>query len=345
MSTHADMMLHRRPFVKVVAAALRDDCHVEPGDRVLAAVSGGADSVAMLRVMAVLAARKEWSLDLHVAHINHHLRDDADTDETFVADLAASLKLTFHRADVYPADTDGNLEAAARDERYAALLTIADDIHADHIATAHHADDQLETMLMRLIRGASVHGLAGIMSRRRLADRHMLIRPMLGVDHAAVIEFLTSIGQTWHEDSTNADVSRWRARLRADVLPVLRELRPDAAAKAVGASRRLHDAGRVFSHNIRRAVSKFTTAHTDGTITIEREAARRMMPEVLRGLIRRVSLDVGASVDGISAGSIERIAETARDDSGELRQFTLTGGVAIDVAADCVRWKRTGQSI
>lgn len=333
------MMLHRRPFVKAVATSMRDDCFIEPGDRILAAVSGGADSVALLRALAALASRKQWSLDLHVAHINHHLRADADADEAFVADLAASLKLKFHRADIHPADLGGNLEANARDERYAALLTIADDIAADLIATAHHADDQLETMLMRLIRGASVYGLAGILPRRRLTNHHALIRPMLGVDRAAGIEFLTSIGQTWREDHTNADTSRWRARLRADVLPVLRELRPGAAIKAVGVSRNLHETGQLLSRAVREIEDQVVERRLHGPASMPREIARGLSPVVLSEITRRMCLHVGSPPDGFSAALLDPIVAAMRDGSGERRIFQLPGNIRVVVDAGVVWWK------
>jgi len=338
-------MLHRRPFVKAVESELRADCGVEPGQRLLVAVSGGADSVALAVALAVLAARRQWALDVHLAHINHHLRDAADDDEQLVRKLADTLDVSFHRADIQPADLPGNLEANARDERYAALLTIADDIEADAIATAHHGDDQLESMLMRLIRGASVHGMVGIHSRRRLADRHVLIRPMLGVDHAAAVEFLKTIEQPWREDETNRDRTRWRAKLRADVLPVLRELRPDAAAKAVDTARRLRDAARIVNRTVRRAEARHVEHDADGTMTLPREAARRMPPALLSELIRRLCLRAGCGADQLASAVIEPVVRAAHDDRGEPRRFEMPDRVVITIDGERIRWKRTAQRI
>lgn len=345
MSGNRHMILHRHAFVKAVESALRRSCGVSPGDRIVAAVSGGADSVAMLRALAAIAERKHWALDVHVAHVHHHLRDEADADAAFVADLARSLDLPCHRADIRPADAGGNLEAAARHGRYAELTRIAAEIDADHVATAHHADDQLETMLMRLIRGTSISGLMGIRPRRRLSGDITLIRPMLGVDHAAAVALLSEIGQPWREDATNRDASRWRAKLRAEVLPVLRAMRPDAAGKANDTARRLADAAAVFDHAVRHAIDEHVTQHDDGDATMHRAAAREMPTPILRGVVRRMGLMMGAGSDAMTAAVVEPITAAARDGGNEPRRFELHGGISVEIDAAAMRWKRPAESV
>ncbi|MFK7789287.1 MAG: tRNA lysidine(34) synthetase TilS, partial [Phycisphaeraceae bacterium] len=153
---------HYHPLVRSVARALRERCDVEPSSAIVVACSGGADSVALLRALAMLAPRRKWQLRVIVGHINHHLRNEADDDAAFVEALAGVLSLPFARRDIRPADLPGNLEANARDLRYQSLAEIAKEHGASLIATAHHADDQLETLLMRMLRGSSVAGLRGI---------------------------------------------------------------------------------------------------------------------------------------------------------------------------------------
>lgn len=229
-------------FAERISNALRDRCRVSEGDRILLAVSGGADSVALLRAMVELAKWPQWRLDLHVAHINHKLRDDADNDETFVVMLCASLNLSCHTHTLDLQNISGNLEAEARRQRYQSLAHISNGIDADFVATAHHADDQLETMLMRLIRGSTAKGLAAMAWRRGMEGTNAeLIRPMLTVDHDDAVGYLREIQQDWREDSTNQDLAKWRARLRSDVLPILKELRPSAAHKAVETTDRLRN--------------------------------------------------------------------------------------------------------
>lgn len=253
IQTMADAPHHR--LVASIASALRRRCGVREGDHLLAAVSGGPDSIAMLRALRLLAPRRTWRLQLHVGHVQHHLRGTAaEMDAQFVAELADRLHLPLHRLDLDLRHNSGNLEARARHERYLALAQMARQAGAKFVATAHHGDDQLETMLMRILRGTQIEGLRGIawqcplsqLTRNRSAivpnnrDRNLptacnpiVIRPMLGSDHATACHFLNTLGQPWRDDLSNKDRSRTRARLRLEVLPVLRDLRPSAARKAV----------------------------------------------------------------------------------------------------------------
>ena len=240
------------PLVKAVVRGLRHRCGVGEGNHVLIACSGGADSVALLRAMALLAPRRKWRLELTVCHVQHHLRDDDGADAAFVEALAAELQVQCHRRDLAldPAGP-GNTEAAARDARYAALRRVAAEVGAGCVATAHHADDQLETMLMAILRGTTLHGLRGIAWQRPLlppdpdgaaGSTVRLIRPMLNATRADAVAFLQQLEQPWCEDPTNADRSRTRARLRHEVLPVLRDLRPSVARQAVRLSDRVREA-------------------------------------------------------------------------------------------------------
>ena len=330
----------RDQFISVVSLALRERCGVAPGHRLVVAVSGGADSVALLRTLHTLAVQPHWALDLHVAHVNHQVRSDAAIDEAFAAELARSLGLRWHRRELSPQAGEGNLEANLRHGRYAALAEIAAEVDADAVAVAHHADDQLETVLMRSIRGASVQGLSGMWPRRRLARcRAMLIRPMLQVDREQIVAFLHQIGQGWREDSTNADVSRWRAHLRSRVLPVLRQLRPSASIKASESADRLRQVAKWIDRRTCGAITKHVS--TDGAgATMSRLAARRLDAEIVGSVLRRVARRLGASADALSARVIRSMTDAARDGSGQTRRFDLAGGVRITIDRETVRWAR-----
>lgn len=325
-------------FVKAVGAALRGRCGLSPaglterGRRVLVACSGGADSVALLRALAAISPRRTWGLELAVAHVQHHLRSDrqAEGDAKFVGSLAKRLGFPLLRADLEPADADGNMEAWARRERYAALLKMSATFESRWLAVAHQADDQLETFLMRTLRGASVRGLSGMRHRRRLGGSDvLLIRPMLGVDRAAARAFLHDIGQDWREDATNRDTSRVRARIRAEVVPVLRAIRPDAAAEAVRLCDRLYDVARLVDARISRA---WSTARCDTNhITLERAVARGLSRVVLLGVLRKMVIESGTSADQVSARSIESLGKAVRDRRGGVRRFEFGGGVVLSV--------------
>ena len=201
---------------------------LRPGMRLAVAVSGGADSVALLRTL--VKAASEIGLVLSVVHMHHGIRTaDADSDAEFVADLAAQFGLAFHRQDVdAPEAAQKNretLEEAARNLRYGWFgKLLASDV-ADAVATAHTLDDQAETVLHKFLRGAWTEGLSGI--HPVLAQpRGAILRPFLGVRRADIEAWLTSIGQPWREDATNADTAHTRNRLRHELLPALAAYNP-----------------------------------------------------------------------------------------------------------------------
>lgn len=191
------------------------------GDRVAVAVSGGADSVALLRLMDDL--RDDLGVTLCVAHFNHQLRgSDSDADEQFAASLARERGFEFivDRRDVAAAAKSHgwNLEDAARRLRYSFFEEIVARGTATRVATAHTADDQAETTLARLIRGTGLTGLASI-----YPVRGNIIRPVLEVRREALRSYLATVKQEWREDATNADTRRLRVRVRQRLLPELEQ--------------------------------------------------------------------------------------------------------------------------
>jgi tRNA(Ile)-lysidine synthase len=194
---------------------------------VVLAVSGGADSVAMLRAAAATKQRAGGAGRLFAAHLNHAIRPtDALADETWLAALCERLKvhLEVGRRDVsaLAAEQGDGLEAAARAARYKFLRESAERLGARFVAVAHTADDQVETVLHRLLRGTGVAGLAGIPRFRLLSPTVTLVRPLLTVHRADVLTYLAAIGQDYRTDSTNIDPRFTRNRLRHDLLPRLR---------------------------------------------------------------------------------------------------------------------------
>jgi tRNA(Ile)-lysidine synthase len=195
------------------------------------AVSGGPDSVALLR--ALIAHRQTPSGGrLVVAHLNHCLRGaDSDADEQFVHNLHArlirsgesDLHLAMGRSDLAALTraSGGNLEAMARAERYRFLAEVAAQYGCASVATGHTADDQAETLLHRLLRGTGLQGLRSIAERRELHPGLTLIRPMLAVTRADVLAYLAQIDQPFRVDLSNADPRSTRNRIRRDLLPLL----------------------------------------------------------------------------------------------------------------------------
>jgi tRNA(Ile)-lysidine synthase len=212
-----------------VLAYIREHELMKPGDRVGVAVSGGADSVALLRVL--LDLRNELGVVLSVIHFNHKIRGaDADEDERFVAALAKDHSIEFHAssADVpaYAAEHRVSLETAGREARYAFFESFLRNKEFEAVATGHTMDDQAETVLMRVLRGAGTKGLGGIFPVKRVHDCRgeligRIVRPMLTVRRGEVREYLQQINQSWREDATNVDLQYTRNRIRHGLIPVI----------------------------------------------------------------------------------------------------------------------------
>ncbi len=195
----------------------------------LIAVSGGADSTALLRALVdEVDDSVTCGQCLAVGHVNHGLRGaESDDDAIFVQNLAASFGLRYfeHRIqqEEWSQDKTGSVEAAARNIRYDFLARTAHSLGFRYIATAHTADDQTETVLHRLLRGTGLTGLAGIARFRRWDDAVTIWRPLLHVRRQQIIEYLNEKGQTWRSDSSNAENDFTRNRIRNKILPELRQ--------------------------------------------------------------------------------------------------------------------------
>ena len=194
---------------------------VEDQGRVLVALSGGSDSVALTLLLNSIQATARFTL-AGVVHLNHQMRAAADEDERFCQEFSRQLALRFYvdRADVQKqAKAEGiSIEDAGHRARYAFFRRVLDKSGADRLATAHTRDDQAETHLMRLIRGAGPDGLAGIRPRSG-----QIIRPMLDVSRAELRKFLATGGIKFCEDETNKDLSITRNRVRHELLPLLKD--------------------------------------------------------------------------------------------------------------------------
>ncbi len=202
------------------------------------AVSGGADSVALLCLL--LELRAELGIVLSVAHVNHKLRgDESDEDERFVAELARRHGLDFHvrEARVEGGESSG-IEAAARELRYGFFRQLVRDGRVSKIATAHTLDDQAETVLLRIFRGTGIRGLAGIHPRIVIEEQGRVlgevVRPLLGFRRARLLEFLHERSQSCREDSSNRDIAFLRNRVRHRLLPLIGEEFGDAAIEHMG---------------------------------------------------------------------------------------------------------------
>jgi tRNA(Ile)-lysidine synthase len=304
---------------------------LKPGLRIAVGLSGGADSVALLRALAARSA--ELGLVVHAAHLHHGLRgEEADGDLAFAGGLAAALGLPFHEARVdvaKEAQVDPSsgkaaetLEEAARRLRYAWFRQLLAAGELDAIATAHTLDDQAETVLAKFLRGAWTEGLAGIAPRLNFAEGPIL-RPLLKTTRAEVESYLHGLGQPWREDSTNRHLTFTRNRIRHELLPLLSEwnprLRQHLAQMAVLAADEEAwwdaDLARVSPQVLlpgRATRGGGRAAGNDASLGIDVTRLATMAPALQRRLLRHAAAQLGAAPDFEATEALRELALSGR---------------------------------
>lgn len=255
---------------------------LDAGDSILVAVSGGADSCALL--LALLALRDELKLTLRVAHLDHGLRANASDDAEFVRALTArfDLSCTVGTRDVAALARERKLsvEHAARIARYEFLEETADEVGAQRIAVGHTGDDQVETVLLHLIRGSGARGLAGMPARRG-----RIVRPLLNVAHAEATDLCRRHGVEFRMDETNADTRFMRNAVRHRLLPLLRELNPAVDRAVLRAASILSEEDDLLESLTAKAIATF--AHESrGGLSLLCEAILSRPPAMQRRLLR-----------------------------------------------------------
>ena len=279
------------------------------GARVLCAVSGGADSTAMLLALFELAPSMQLSLE--VIHVNHCLRGtESDCDEAFVRALCHRLGVPFHlrRADVAARakQTGQGLEACARDVRYSFFRELMQERGIKILATAHTAKDNLETALFNLARGTAIAGVAGIPPLRRDGD-YKIVRPLLTVSRAEIEAYLAARNEPYVTDSTNADDAYSRNRIRLHVLPELERLNPSLYETAAGTQRRL----RQDADFIESAVCDAYRALVSGK-TCDAHAFAALHPAIAGRLAARLYRELAPDGPQFTAANCEAVCALSR---------------------------------
>lgn len=259
---------------------------IRPGDGVVVGLSGGPDSVFLLYALHTLQPRMDFTL--RAVHVHHGIRDaEADRDEAFSEKLCAKLDIPFRAVHVaapaYAAQHGLSLEEAARILRYEALETARQQLTqapAAWIAVAHHLDDQAETVLHNLVRGAGLRGLAGMENRR-----NHVIRPLLSIKREDILKWLKQYDIPYVTDSTNADPHYTRNRIRSTVLPELREINPEASAHIAHSAALLREADAYFHALALQYVDAHATltGAPDSANAVDRSAHARPKSPALPG--------------------------------------------------------------
>ena len=224
-----------------VARACDRDGVLRQGERIVLACSGGADSTAMLDVCLRLAPPREWQLT--VVNIDHGLRPDSASDADSVKRMCADSGISFVQRAVELAPGSG-VQARAREARYAALRSVAGDVGADVIATAHTADDQAETVLMRALSQATPVSLGGIPARS--GD---LARPLLGLWREQTRAYCDQLGLAYFDDPANEDLEYTRSRIRHELMPAIEAVFPAAKRRLVALGRHQRELRQYDDHS------------------------------------------------------------------------------------------------
>jgi tRNA(Ile)-lysidine synthase len=302
-------------------------------DKVLLAISGGADSTALLHSVCALKAEGILGSALMCAHINHQLRGpEADADEDFVVTLAGGLKVPVvtRRVDVreYARKNKLSIETAGRELRIEALVDIAKANNCDVTATAHQKDDNAETILQRLSRGTGYRGLAGIWPKKTFESGVTFVRPLLCVTRAEIIEYLKQKGVAWRMDRTNADYSYRRNFIRHRLMP---ELQRRCSGSLVEQLYELSESARKFYGMVCDCANKVwaKSAECGGEkVMLDLEQLSSEHPAVKVELVRRSLAIVGSGQRDLTQEHFDRLLRLAGQKTSG-RKIELPGGFVV----------------
>lgn len=314
---------------------------VPGGGRILVGVSGGADSLALLLALVVLRDRREGVSPVAV-YVDHSLRAAAADEAARVGEVCARWGVPFHRRAIHPGTLPGNVLANARVLRYQALRELARAEGIGFIATGHHADDQFETLLMSLMRSTRWTTPRGMRERQPWKDV-VLLRPLLKCRRRDIENFCRAAETAWVDDPSNRDPRRERARLRAELMPVIESIWPNAVATIAELAASLPFVQELLRAHVR---SRFGSSPGAGW---SRAELRMEPPEVLtlglHHLLREQAGPVGDSFDAVSLPSarlVRQAVRAIRDDNPHPRRFEQPGRWVLEVTADRVRLHRIG---
>ena len=321
MTTAAD--LHRR-----ITDTIRTKQLFKPGDTLIIGLSGGADSTALLDLLATLPA---FPLRLVAAHLNHCLRgSDSDADELFCRDLAAQYAIPFEsrRVDVKAMANRKslNLEDAGRRARITFFDELSATRQAAAVVLAHHADDQAETVLMRLLRGSGMSGLAGIPWR----NGRGYIRPMLDITRGEIEAYLAERHLNWREDTSNLDITFLRNRIRHELLPLLERYNPAVRNVLATAAGILSEEDALLDARTRQVaeqVCRFSEIDAACDINLLKSHPLALQ----RRLIRLMLLRLAGNLEHITHRHLENILQMVRAEHPNLRISLPKSLVAVRV--------------
>ena len=307
---------------------------------ILLAVSGGADSVALLRFFVEMKKNVAPSSSIAVAHVNHGLRAaESDEDAAFVEKLAARHHLRFYATKITPekwkADNTGSFEAAARNLRYEFLVSAAQSGGFRHIALAHTKNDQAETILHRIIRGTGIAGLSGIPAVRKINDAVSLVRPFLCIEKKEILDYLQSRQQDFRHDSSNDTMNWTRNRIRLNILPTIRKsINPSVDESLLRLGKQAAELHSVIDEMLDSIYDEIVTQSASDMVII-RYAPLGNLPEyIARELMLRIWKTQNWSLRHIGFEHWRHVAAMLREAAGSVKSVSLPGGITARIDAE-----------
>ncbi|MCD7750828.1 MAG: tRNA lysidine(34) synthetase TilS [Lachnospiraceae bacterium] len=296
---------------------------VEINDKLIVALSGGADSVALLHFLKGI--QDEYRLKLLAVHVNHGIREEAGEDEAFCKRLCEAMGVPLRCCHIAPGELENkkgmSLEEAARAQRYALLEECRREVGFDKIAVAHHANDNAETMLFQLFRGSGLKGLSGIAPMRG-----HVIRPFLGVTRQEILKYLSDNGLAHVEDASNQDVRYSRNRIRADIIPAAEAINASAVENMSRCAEQLKDIQAYLEEEAAAFLSRSAVCDANGAgVSVSLAALQKLPAALLREVLFESVVRVSGSRKDITFSHIEAV-RALLDKDGQ-KEYVLPYGV------------------
>lgn len=305
---------------------IKDNNLIEPGDNLLVAVSGGIDSMTLLKILDMI--KDDIGFLISVAHINHKLRGkDSDKDERFVSDSCKEIDIPFFSVSWSGPEKGENTQEAARDFRYGSFLKICSKIGANKVALAHNMDDQAETVILNLIRGAGLDGICGMHFCSGINDNVALIRPLINIGRDEIEAFAEQNKINFREDVTNDQVKYRRNFIRHKIMPLIHEINPNSSERIAKMSRSLQEDEAFIRKMADQKFDRLILSKEKNSLILDGKKIKEIDLPVRRRIIKLAYIEINKSAAGINRDQIIKIDEiiTGFKKSGE---YKLPHGIA-----------------
>ncbi len=306
-SLHTDIMPRPTGLIQHLDQHLHRAQILARTEHLLIACSGGADSVALTHLIHAVSQSNHWHWKLRLVHVNHRTRPgENELDEALVRRLASQLSIPLNVVRLRPSQKPRG-ENDLRQLRWEKFLAVAKRYRCTCILTAHHADDQAETFLMRLMRGAGVHGLGAIRPKRRRGSTK-IVRPLLHIPKKRLVAYLSSHNIPWREDTSNANIHYLRNRIRRDILPALTACQPQIAMTLVKTATQMRSVQRIINRHAGELADQLQIrGGKKPLVCLNRDILRRADALVMTECLRRWLIALGVSADRLSYLKMEEL--------------------------------------